>query len=129
MSAASRHHHHQRFHWHHPALIWLIAFVAGLLALLLSVTPAAGRGPIRNAFFEAYPSALGTQLDTLPSAASHCGVCHYQFGGGGPRNPFGAAVEAVLPMFPNNQKYQAILSIGADPRTLTDSRLTKRSST
>ena len=34
-------------------------------------------------------------LDDLTSSASHCGVCHYDFDGGGARNPYGLAFEAT----------------------------------
>jgi hypothetical protein len=53
------------------------------------------RNPIRNAFFDVYSAADGTQLNSLPSDNSHCGVCHFDFGGGGPRNPYGLAVEVA----------------------------------
>ncbi|MEA2068223.1 MAG: hypothetical protein U9P12_03385, partial [Verrucomicrobiota bacterium] len=50
-----------------------------------------------DAFYtEVYTNAHGTQLNTLPSASSsdrpgrHCGVCHWDFGGGGQRNPYGS---------------------------------------
>lgn len=67
----------------------------------------------RSAFFAAYPGAVGSRLDNLPSNAGHCGVCHYDFNGGGARNLFGARVEAVLPNYPNTNdgKRLAILSI------------------
>ncbi|MFN7138722.1 MAG: hypothetical protein ACK4UN_05250 [Limisphaerales bacterium] len=61
-----------------------------------------GRQNIRQAFFEVFPTAVGSRLDHLPSKTSHCGVCHYDFNGGGARNPWGAAIEAALPNFPNN---------------------------
>ena len=51
------------------------------------------RNPIRSTFFSEYPSAEHTQLDSLASDANHCGVCHFDFGGGGPRNPYGLGVE------------------------------------
>lgn len=51
------------------------------------------RPAIRNAFFQNYPSAVGTVLDTVPSQPGHCGVCHYKFTGGGTRNPYGEAVK------------------------------------
>src|SRR6187397_431399 len=54
------------------------------------------KNPIRTAFFQNYPGAVGSVLDTVPSHPTHCGVCHYDFSGGGTRNPFGAAVEANL---------------------------------
>ncbi len=62
-------------------------------ALLLLAAPSSARNPIRRAFFDTYPVAQGTQLDDLPSNAAHCGVCHFDFDGGGQRNPFGLAVE------------------------------------
>ena len=40
----------------------------------------------------AYYEALGKNL---PSKAGHCGLCHYDFNGGGPRNPYGISLEAV----------------------------------
>jgi hypothetical protein len=36
---------------------------------------------------------VDTQLDDLPSFTKHCGVCHFDFNGGGPRNPYGLGVE------------------------------------
>lgn len=88
--------------------------LAGVVAVgLLLGGPAAGRQPIRTSFFNAYPSAVGSRLDNLPSIQGHCGVCHYQFTGGGPRNPFGTAVELAIPNFPNNDagRQRAIHSI------------------
>lgn len=55
---------------------------------------------IREGFFAAYPSAIGTRLDNLPSRSSHCGVCHYRFQGGGARNPYGAGLESILRSYP-----------------------------
>lgn len=60
------------------------------------------RPNIRSAFFDSYPGAVGTILDSTPSFPGHCGVCHYDFNGGGTRNLYGAQVEAALPNFPNN---------------------------
>jgi hypothetical protein len=65
------------------------------LAVLLVAQWAFARNPIRNAFFNVYTAAQNTQLDDLPSNAGHCGVCHYDFDGGGPRNPYGLAVEVA----------------------------------
>lgn len=95
-----------------PDIGWLVALtVVGML--VSSITEA--RPNIRDAFFSAYSNALGTILDTAPSNADHCGVCHFSFEGGGPRNPYGRAIEAALPGFPNNPngKRQAVLSVGA----------------
>ena len=71
--------------------------IAGLLAgaLIVGATPVHARPKIREAFFTAYPSAVGTRLDVVPSNPGHCGVCHYDFNGGGPRNPYGARLESA----------------------------------
>jgi len=74
-----------------------LATILGLvsLAALLAAPNAEARNPIRNAFFNVYPSATGTQLDDLPSNRGHCGICHYDFGGSDARNPYGLAVEVA----------------------------------
>jgi cytochrome c553 len=79
--------------------------------VLLAVT-AAARNPIRRTFFDLYPEAAGTQLDDVPSNAGHCGVCHFDFDGGGPRNPYGLAVEVGL----NNglSNTDAIMAVDGD---------------
>lgn len=84
-----------------------------LTAWLSSAGLAEARPTIRSAFFVAYPGAVGSRLDNLPSITGHCGVCHYQFTGAGPRNPYGRRVEAALPSYPNTAdgKRLAILSI------------------
>jgi hypothetical protein len=74
-----------------------------ILAVLLVCINAAivdARNPYRKAFFQAYPSAKGSVLDDVPSHSGHCGVCHYDFSGGGTRNLYGLAVEAT----PNRDK-------------------------
>ena len=73
-----------------------------LLTLAFGVVPAAARNNIRSAFFDVYPDAVGTSIETVPSQPNHCGVCHYSFTGGGTRNPYGALLEAALPDFPSN---------------------------
>jgi len=83
----------------------IAALVVGLAAS--GVQQAAyGRNPYRNSFFSAYPSAVGSVLDTVPSRPGHCGVCHYDFSGGGARNPYGLAVEAT------DRSAAAILGLG-----------------
>ena len=84
--------------------------VLGAFALI--ATNAAARNPIRRTFFDTYPVADGTQLDDLPSNAGHCGVCHFDFDGGGPRNAYGLGVEVGL----NNglSNVDAILAIDGD---------------
>jgi hypothetical protein len=61
---------------------WILG---GLVSLaVMAGDPAIARAPIRTSFMNAYPSAVGTRLDNLPSIQGHCGVCHYQFTGAGP---------------------------------------------
>jgi hypothetical protein len=89
-----------------PGAITLLA-AAGLLALASMV---AARPTIRQSFFNAYPSAVGSKLDNLPSHTGHCGVCHYDFNGGGARNPYGVRLGAVIGNYANNDagRQQAI---------------------
>jgi hypothetical protein len=63
------------------------------LLLLFTANVSHAKPPIRAAFFSVYPGAVGSRLDNLPSNPGHCGVCHFDFDGGGTRNPYGAAVE------------------------------------
>ena len=99
----------------HSRHVIRFALLSGSVAavLLLSVSPALARPNIRSAFFDDYPNAVGTWLDTVPSQPDHCGVCHFEFLGGGPRNPYGQTIEAALPDFPSNPngRRQAILSV------------------
>jgi hypothetical protein len=74
-----------------PILVARCATIALLLAAVLA-SVADARAPIRKNFFSAYPTAVGSRLDNLPSHTTHCGVCHYDFNGGGTRNPYGIAV-------------------------------------
>jgi hypothetical protein len=77
-----------------------------LLTACLTVSVHA-RNPYRKQFFDAYPGATGSVLDSVPSRSNHCGVCHYDFSGGGARNPYGLAVEATP-----NRNAADILSLG-----------------
>ncbi|MDX2197475.1 MAG: Ig-like domain-containing protein [Phycisphaerae bacterium] len=83
------------------------------IAVAAAVAEVAARPNIRSAFFDAYPGAIGTALDSVPSFAVHCGVCHYDFAGGGTRNPYGNRLAVVLPGFPNTTtgRRNAVLSI------------------
>jgi hypothetical protein len=89
------------------------AATAIVLIILISHQPVDARQNIRQAFFEVYPDAVGTTIETVPSHENHCGVCHYAFGGGGPRNPYGVAIQDTLDYFPNNNegRRQAVQSI------------------
>ena len=66
-----------------------------ILAVCLAGAPTWAKNPYRKNFFDAYPSAKNTRLDNVPSNLGHCGVCHYDFDGGGARNLYGLAVEAT----------------------------------
>jgi hypothetical protein len=76
--------------------------ICGLFAAVLLIVPAAYARPnIRDAFFAVYPDAVGTVIETVPSHPNHCGVCHFDFGGGGARNPYGVRLGEALPGFPS----------------------------
>jgi Cu/Ag efflux pump CusA len=84
-----------------------------LLALgLVAAGAAQARNPIRTAFFNRYPAAVNSALDELPSHANHCGVCHFDFSGGGPRNPYGLSVEIGV----NNGLSNAAAVAAAEPQ-------------
>ncbi|WP_320046817.1 multiheme c-type cytochrome [uncultured Ilyobacter sp.] len=82
--------------------------------MIIGTLPAAqARSNIRDAFFDVYPDAVGTTIETVPSQPNHCGMCHFEFTGGGPRNPYGQLLEAALPNFSSNPngRRQAVQSI------------------
>ncbi len=92
-----------------------LSVIIVVVASILSVSTIQGRNPIRRDFFDLYPEAEGTQLDDLPSNASHCGVCHFDFDGGGPRNPFGLGIEVGLnDGLSNTQAILAVETLDAD---------------
>ncbi|UCD75003.1 MAG: hypothetical protein JSV91_14595, partial [Phycisphaerales bacterium] len=86
---------------------------AGAVACLAVTAMVMAKSNIKDAFFAVYPDAFGTTIETVPSQPNHCGVCHYDFTGGGTRNLYGQRLEQVLPDFPNNPngREQAVLSI------------------
>lgn len=96
-----------------PALSRRSSVLLTGIILVAGVSWAHARQNIRDAFFQVYPNAVGTVLDTVPSHPTHCGVCHFDFSGGGLRNPYGLTVEDALPSFPNNPngRRQAIRSV------------------
>jgi hypothetical protein len=89
------------------ALTLTVLSVAATLVIAISSVDA--RNPIRNDLFGLYPVLEGTQLDDLPSNAGHCGACHFDFDGGGPRNPYGLGIEVGLGNGLSNE--EAILAI------------------
>lgn len=89
-----------------------VARVLVVAALLAVSASALARNPIRRTFFNTYPVAEDTQLDGVPSNTSHCGVCHFDFDGGGPRNPYGISIEVGLNNGLSNS--EAILAVEND---------------
>jgi hypothetical protein len=83
----------------------LVAF-AFVLPIVVWSTQSQGFPTYRTNFFIAYPSAVGTVLDDVPSNDNHCGICHYNFNGGGARNFYGLAVAGT------NKSPAAILGLG-----------------
>jgi hypothetical protein len=82
-------------------LLSTFAFVVVLVVTgLVGVERSQATPTNRSNFFTAYPQAVGTRLDNLPSNAGHCGVCHYNFDGGGTRNLYGQAIQALPDRLP-----------------------------
>ena len=79
----------------------LVGGAAAVLTACLLGGAANARPTIRASFFSVYPGAVGSRLDNLPSISGHCGVCHYQFTGAGPKNPYGEAVLVAINGQPN----------------------------
>ena len=66
-----------------------------LLLLVTSIfTDASAKNPYRSDFFGYYPTADGTTIAEI-DGTRHCGVCHFDFNGGGPRNPYGFQIETA----------------------------------
>ncbi len=96
-----------------------VGVLGALLACcLLWLLPQAAQAKreYRQGFFDAFPSAVGSVLDDVPSRTGHCGVCHYDFSGGGTKNPFGERVQQVVGQFPKTTegRRDAILSIQSE---------------
>ena len=90
-------------------LLLSISLFIGFVLTLFLQSPLQARNPIRRAFFTTYPVAVDTHLDNLTSNSNHCGVCHFNFDGGGQRNPYGLALEIGLKNGLSNE--EAILAI------------------
>ena len=74
----------------------IYVLVIFMVIIMITFSIAEARNPIRRTFFDNYTNAKGTHLDDLPSNAGHCGVCHFDFDGGGPRKAYGLGVEVGL---------------------------------
>lgn len=85
------------------SLAALVIFLVVAISFI-ALSDSEARPPIRKAFFNVYPAGENTVLDELPSNANHCGVCHLDFGGGGPRNAYGLEVEVNLNNYPTEEE-------------------------
>jgi len=99
-----------------------------MAGLILSIGTADARPAIRLSFLNAYPVAVNTRLENLPTKPGHCGVCHLDFNGGGTRNFYGVRLGQVIGNFSNNDagRQQAMHSIeNEDPDSDGFSTLTE----
>jgi cytochrome c553 len=83
-----------------------------LACLLISIGAVEAKRARLTAFLGVYPGAVDTQLDNLPSSSGHCGVCHLDFDGGGPLNPYGLDVDVGVQGGLSDE--EAILAIEGD---------------
>jgi len=81
--------------------------LAVLLITFMTTTTAFSKNPYRKTFFNVYPSAKNSVIGKINNS-DHCGVCHYDFDGGGPRNHYGLAVEVT------DKSEAAIEALGSD---------------
>lgn len=81
---------------------WIALLLLLLAGLLFRPRPVEGRPTIKQSFFNVYTPAAGSRLDDVTSRPDHCGVCHYDFSGGGTRTPYGVRLGQVLGNYSNN---------------------------
>jgi len=97
----------------HPTRFLSWVFFAVLLIVISGVSmESQARNNIRSAFFDVYPYAEGTVIETVPSNSGHCGVCHLDFDGGGTRNPYGLRLEVELDLW--STKQEAVIAIQSE---------------
>ncbi|NLX13507.1 MAG: hypothetical protein GXY44_07630 [Phycisphaerales bacterium] len=102
---------------HHPTVRgFRFSFIVSFVCAAAFVTSSAqARNPIRSSFFSVYPNAVGTVIETVPSRPGHCGVCHYDFSGGGTLNAYGALLASVRPNYKkDDQAIRAIENMDPD---------------
>lgn len=94
-------------------ILWLSLVLAATLTTTSISKEVQARATIRQAFFEVYPNAVGSAIDTVPSQVNHCGVCHWKFTGGGAKNPYGESLEDAIDIYPDTVQglRDAIISI------------------
>jgi len=89
-----------------------------VLAAVSALTFAGARvyafNSLKNAFMRVYPTAVNSILDDVPSNTNHCGLCHYDFDGGGARTPYGEAVRVARDSGSYANDDEAIAAIGPD---------------
>jgi hypothetical protein len=71
----------------------LTLLVLPVLIGFFAASSVLARPAIKSDFFDRYPTAVGSVLDDVPSNSNHCGVCHFDFNGGGSRTPYGEALK------------------------------------
>jgi len=59
-----------------------IVFLSILSSGFFTLSNCLARNNIREAFFDVYPESAGAVIETVPSHVEHCGLCHFDFGGG-----------------------------------------------
>ncbi|RKZ13545.1 hypothetical protein DRQ53_13165, partial [bacterium] len=90
----------------------LLLATLALTFLIATALPVGAKNPIRTDFFAQYPSADGTVLSETLSNSKHCGMCHYDFNGGGDRNHYGARVETLRAQ--GNTSAQAFVALESE---------------
>ena len=81
----------------------------GIALIVICVTSTVhARNKIKSNFLDAYTDADGTVLTTVLSKTDHCGICHFDFDGGGLKNDYGLAVGAT------DQSTAAILGLDGE---------------
>lgn len=87
----------------------LLFLSLSILFVFAAVESADAKNPIRRDFFSYYPSVDGTILSSRTDGSDHCGMCHYDFNGGGDRNDFGSRLEALRAGGNTNEQAFAIM--------------------
>lgn len=92
----------------------LLCIVAGASALGLLGTHAYAYRFMKTAFMRVYPSAANSILDDVPSRNDHCGLCHFDFGGGGTLTPYGSDFLTARNSGTYANDDEALAAIGVD---------------
>jgi hypothetical protein len=82
-----------------------------LVSLVFMSSQANAKNPIRTDFFDYYPAADGTVLSSRADESDHCGMCHWDFNGGGERNHYGSRVEFYRDAGNTNEEAFALIEL------------------